>query len=88
MEVEYCVLTMTDRNETDSLRSRSGSVKMDSRLVAFLYELMRDHVTPGEVEAIVQGCSDPNVVYTNGWLALYAADLAARLGHPAEPFVG
>lgn len=79
---------MVDQDETDSLRARSGGVSMNSSLVAFLYELMRDHLTPGQVEAVVRGCSDPNVVYTNGWLALYAADLAARLGHPAEPFVG
>lgn len=32
---------------TESLRERSGTVEIDSLLVSFLYELMRDHVTPG-----------------------------------------
>jgi hypothetical protein len=63
-----------------ALRARSGCVNVNSRLVAFLYELMRDEVTPGRVEELVRNSSDPEGVYTNGWLAGYAIDLARRLG--------
>jgi hypothetical protein len=55
------------------------------RLTSFLYELMRDHLPAGEVEALVASVEEealslenPNV-YSNGWLAQYAADLAQRL---------
>lgn len=69
--------------ETNALRERSGTVRINSKLVSFLYELMRDHVPPGVVEELVQDSFDPDVTYTNGWLATYAEDLAKRLGdHP------
>lgn len=54
-----------------------------SHLVAFLYELMRDHVPVGVVEGIVNQdeSTDPTNVYvlTNGYLAEYAGDVARRL---------
>jgi len=62
------------------LRDRSGEVCIDSKLVSFLYDLMRDHLPPGVVETLVQNASNPDVTYTNGWLASYAEDLAKRLG--------
>jgi hypothetical protein len=66
--------------ENAKLRVSSGSVQINSRLVSFLYELMRDHLPPGVVEEIVRASdSEPNVVYTNGWLAQYAEHLANRL---------
>lgn len=61
------------------LRARSGSVDHTSRLVSFLYSLMRNHLPAGAVEGLVQEASNPNVRYTNGWLANYAIDLAKRL---------
>jgi len=65
------------------LRARSGSVRSSDPLVSFLYTLMRDHMTPGEVEAILQEdvekCAGKEVEYSNGWLANYAKDLAKRL---------
>ncbi len=70
---------MSSKNETDALRERSGTVKINSKLVSFLYELMRDHLTPGKAEELVRSSSDPDVTYTNGWLALYAQDLSNRL---------
>lgn len=69
----------TDENE--ALRHRTGEVNDDDPLVNFLYLLMRDHLSTGVVEGIVQpdlqrgGLSQ----YTNGHLARYAQDLAARL---------
>jgi hypothetical protein len=66
--------------KTDSLRKRSGTVTINSKLVSFLYELMRDHLPTGEVEALVRASEDePKCTYTNGWLAQYAEDLAKRL---------
>jgi hypothetical protein len=58
-----------DENETKKMRERSGKVKVNSRLVSFLYELLRDEVTVGQMEAIVRNSQDPEVEYTNGWLA-------------------
>ena len=66
-------------DETKALRERSGSVKINSKLVSFLYELMRDHLPPGKVEELVRASQDPDCIYTNGWLAKYAQDLANRL---------
>lgn len=66
----------------EALRERSGNIRLHSRLTSFLYDLMRDHVPPGVVEQLVQEATDPDVKYTNGWLALYAQDLAQRLQNP------
>jgi hypothetical protein len=51
-------------------------------LTSFIYELLRDHLPPGKAERIVQQVvveAGREVVYTNGFLALYAKDLANRL---------
>lgn len=61
-----------------ALRERSGKVNSDSPLVSFLYELMRDHVTPGVVEGLVTGIAQP-CQFCNGYLASYAQDVADRL---------
>lgn len=61
--------------------ARSGNVMHNSPLVSFLYTLMRDgDVSPGRVEELLKH----NVVYgaasySNGWLAVYASDVANRL---------
>lgn len=57
---------------------------IEGRLVAFLYDLLRDHVTPGVVEKIAQDAT-AETLFTNGWLARYAEDLATRLTTPAPP---
>jgi hypothetical protein len=58
----------------------------DVKLVAFLYDLMRDDLPLGRVEEIVRNCEktlrgEPlsEVTFTNGNLAAYAAELAERL---------
>jgi hypothetical protein len=61
------------------LRERSGSFDSNDMLVSFLYELMRDHVTPGQVEAIMLNVKPTECQFTNGYLARYAADVAERL---------
>lgn len=65
--------------QMNALRERSGAVKINSRLVSFLYDLMRDHLPIGTVEHLVQEATEPDVLYTNGWLAKYAEDVANRL---------
>ncbi len=68
--------------ENDALRERSGNARSGDRLVSFLYELMRDCLTPGAVERLVRAsqCSEEEpTFFCNGYLADYAKDLAARL---------
>lgn len=67
--------------DNDALRERSGAVDDQDALVGFLYVLMRDHLTPGDVEELVRRNSTlrPSIQFTNGWLAQYAQDLATRL---------
>jgi len=73
------------RMKLGNLRARkaSGSVNNSDPLVAFLYILARDHVTSGVVEEIMlRNVEIPDITeceYTNGWLALWAADVAGRL---------
>lgn len=64
--------------ENEALRLRSGEVMDDDPLVRFLYLLVRDHLPAGAVEGIIQ--ADERVShFTNGHLARYAQDMAARL---------
>lgn len=62
----------------------SNNVITSDPLVSFLYELMRDHVVPGTVEKIVQEDrfhleEKREISLSNGYLAQYAEDVAARL---------
>jgi hypothetical protein len=57
-----------------------------SRLTSFLYELMRDHVTPGVIEKIVstdeevsEDDEDFDFLLSTYHLAAYADELAERL---------
>lgn len=63
----------------DALRERSGVVNINSKLISFLYELLRDHLPAGIVEELVRASQEPDISYTNGWLVKYAEDLANRL---------
>lgn len=67
--------------EMEALRERTGRVTSSDPLVSFLYLLMRDRMTVGDVEQLVLEISadTPPAVFTNGHLARYAKDLAARL---------
>ena len=67
--------------DNGQLRERSGNVNSRDRLSAFLYELMRDHVTPGKIEELVRSLPHPGeeIKYTNGWLASYCEDVARRI---------
>lgn len=49
-------------------------------LVAFLYELVRDHVSPGKIETVVENTPVTDVYrLTNGFLAQYIESVIARL---------
>lgn len=70
------------------LRKKSGTVKDNRLLVAFLYVLMRDVVPPGVMEGTLLKLSNTNAdeshekqeyLLTNGYLAKYAQDLADRI---------
>jgi hypothetical protein len=65
--------------ENQRLQAKSGNVSKTDPLIGFFYDLMRDHLPPGDVEQLVQNQSSKETQFTNGWLANYAEDLASRL---------
>jgi hypothetical protein len=66
-----------------SVRKTSGSWSSSDPLVVFLYILIRDEITPGWLEAVLNRCQPKNGAtffeFTNGWLAQYAMDVAGYL---------
>lgn len=71
---------------TERMRAASGNVTVGDPLVTFLYLLMRNIAPTGALEDLVaeaHDAADAAVVFTNGWLAEYAQDMAARLRVPA-----
>lgn len=69
-------------DRTDELREASGKIVYSDPLTSFLYQLMRDELPAGTVEKLVrevvnEGAQD--VLFTNGWLAQYANNLAEML---------
>ena len=61
--------------------------KTKSSLVAFLYEVLRDEMSPGRMEAITRSSETKGeYTLTNGYIAAYAEEIAARLvPPPPEP---
>lgn len=55
--------------------------KTNDRLVAVMYLLLRDDVTAGRLETIVEGVEGENVEWTlsNNFIAEYAEELANRI---------
>lgn len=80
-------MTKVDGQENQGLHDRSGRVVISHcPLVGFLYDAMRDGViSPGLAEELLRRNTDvevdarDGVAYCNGWLAMYAQDLAFRL---------
>ena len=73
--------TITDP-DCRRMRAASGRVDDDRPLVAFLYELARDHLPNGAIEGFLDRIATrPNrpFQFTNGWLAEWAQDAADRL---------
>jgi len=70
--------------ECEVMRKASGEVDDNRRLVAFLYVLMNQYITPGAVEELMHrhvecGELGDDQLYTNGWLAQHAQNIAERL---------
>ena len=70
---------MSNQKLQKRLKKASGNVRLNGKLESFLYELMRDHVTPGKVQAVLDDSQEPDVEYTNGFLAKYARFVAKQL---------
>lgn len=69
-----------DKEQNEGLRQRSDDVDTDSKLVSFLYSLIRDHLPAGVVEGLVREAEPHKLVsLSNGWLGKYCEDLAKRL---------
>jgi len=69
-------------NHNSAMRSASDTVHNRDKMVSFFYSLMRDCMTPGAVEEVVQSVlneGDQEIIYTNGWLAKYAEYIVVRL---------
>lgn len=71
-----------------NLNERSGKFTTSSNLVALVYELLRVHVRPGDVETITVHSEvfptdpldqKPLWSLSNGWLAAYPRDVMRRL---------
>lgn len=66
-----------------ALRKRSGEIDSRSKLVCFLYLLMRGYVNAGQIEEIMtqlaQSEPDTEYQFCNGYLAKHAFDITERL---------
>jgi hypothetical protein len=69
------------KERMEDLRKTSGEVTYSDPLTTFFYLLMRDELAAGKVEAMVQDVIDSTDerLFTNGWLARYANNLADEL---------
>ncbi len=77
---------MSQLEECARMREASGSVDSNNLLIIFLYTLLRDEVTPGRIEKLLDSINTGATEwqFTNGWLARYAEDLAQRLTPPGR----
>lgn len=78
---DACPPSPRDDGGNFELRQRSGQVNSDDPLAGFLYLLLRDDLPAGRVEAqareaVARGGGS---AFSNGFLASYALDVAARL---------
>jgi hypothetical protein len=79
---------MNNTEINNALRERSGNINAPGKLISFLYVLMRDHLPPGKVEELIRETElegNGENQYSNGWLAQYSIDLAARLTDDLDP---
>lgn len=64
--------------EDQKMFLRTGEEVTHDPLVSFLYDLIRDALPAGKIESLVRNAVVP-VTMTNGYIAAYAKDIAARL---------
>lgn len=68
------------KDNKPSMRDRSGQVESADPVVSLLYLMARDHVPVGKIEDLLREVSTGDTVeFSNGWLASWALDVAARL---------
>lgn len=70
------------------MHNRSGQAHDSDALVSLFYDLLRDHIHPGDLEKLVRSAcehSSKTIVYSNGWLAEYARDMVKRLDSVRNP---
>ncbi len=70
--------------DDSQIRSASGSISLTDPLECFLYLLLRDHLVPNKVEALVEENRvflewEEKLDCTDGWSGRHAQDLARRL---------
>ncbi len=71
-----------EKRSVISLRERTGNVSSSSKLVAFIYQLLGDYISPSDIERCVLDNTGPDsdkFIFTNGYLANYAKDIVERL---------
>jgi len=64
------------------LENKSGNIESKSKLDVFLYLLMRDYITPGDVGFIMKEIvqtQECTYKFTNGYLAKYAKYVRKQL---------
>lgn len=58
-----------------------------SRFVSWLYEVIRDHITPGSLETTLRNTPElDSYTLSNNYIAEYAEDVRVRLGIPDPKF--
>ncbi|KKM67119.1 hypothetical protein LCGC14_1474370 [marine sediment metagenome] len=69
------------KERMEDLREASGEVSYSDPLTTFFYLLMRNELAAGKVEALVREAVDSaeDCLFTNGWLAHYANNLAEEV---------
>ena len=72
--------------KNEEMRELSGNKVSKDALTQFFYLLLRDGLPAGKVEAIIENMPAKGIeaVFTNGWIAGYAENLAKRLKSKAE----
>lgn len=80
-------LSETQVAHIKAMRERTGNVTSKDIFVGLVYNLLRDHIQPGELEKLVQDTldhADQELHFTNGHLANYAKDIVWRLRSSKE----
>ena len=71
-----------NKEANDELKEQSGNLTTHDRLVTFLYMLMRDYITPGDIQSILFNdiIDQPKEMeLSNGWIGKYAEYVASKL---------
>ena len=68
-----------DNDENVRMREASGEFKSKDPMVSFVYVVLRDGCPPEVMESALIQMHSEECLYTNGWLARYAEDIAGRL---------